>query len=120
MKEKLEQLQKFVDEMRLDESEGALEEEIHLKRQEHYEIENRLCIQKVELAYLIHLIHHPFDKNRLSTFGSFEQKQFSQYCSRQLFHPHTSPIFFRPVEKSDLTRQQIRNLSPSELYEAIF
>jgi len=120
MTEKNEQLQKLTDEIDYDEVVKQSEDILFQKRKAYYELEESLCIQKVELAYLIHLIYHPFDKNKLPAFGLFEQKEFSHYCSRQLFHPDSSPIFFRSLTKSSLTREQVKNLSPTEIYEKSF
>jgi hypothetical protein len=120
MKKKTRELQILASSILQGEVEGKTEKALHLKRQAYFELEESLCIQKVELAYLVHLINHPFDKSKLEIFGSFEKIECSHLCSWQAFHPKQSPLFFKPQEKPGLTREEIKSLSINELHQKIF
>lgn len=119
-REKEEKLQVLAAQIFHDESQKDLESTLHLKRKAYYHLEEQLCIQKIELAFLLHVLNHPFDKRRLLAHGCFNQKAFIYFCSEQFFHRKSSPIFFTSVENGNITWDEARNLTPTELHARIF
>lgn len=103
-----------------EERKKSLRASLHHQRKFIYEREERLYIQKVELAYLLHLLRNPYDKKKLSEFGNYESVTFSHFCSSQIGDLVTSPPFFKPTEKPSISWNQIKSWTVSELHDAIF
>ena len=118
--EKVRELRRLKQEILEDEAEKKPEKEQHKKRQEYFELEEQLCIQKIELAYVMHLLNHPFDKAKLSTFGTYKTKELSQFCSWQALYRNRSAPFFTPKDKASLTREDIQKMEILELYKKIY
>lgn len=120
MNEKVQELSRLKLEILKDEAENKSETEQHEKRQNYFELEEHLCIQKVELAYLMHLLNHPFDKAKLSSFGTFETRELTQFCSWQALHRNCSASFFTPKNKESLSREDVQKMEILELYQKIY
>jgi len=120
VKEKVRELTRLRNEIFEDEAEKKPEEEQHAKRQMYFALEESICVQKVELAYLMHLLNHPFDKEKLSSFGTFEKKEIAQFCSWQALYRNRSAPFFTPNKKASLSKDDIQSLEVLELYKRIY
>ena len=120
VEEKVEALKSLKEEILNGDTECKPEEEQHAKREMYFTLEESICVQKIELAYLMHLLNHPFDKKKLSAFGSFEKKELKHFSSWQAFYRSRSVPFFTPKHKSGLSKDDIQSLEILDLYKRIY
>jgi len=90
------------------------------KRAYYYKQEERLCIRKIELAFIRHLMAHPFDKKRLAEFGNYHEEPFADYCARSFFKPAAPSLFFETHSGKEFTKDEIRSNCIETLHEHIF
>lgn len=124
--ETIDKLQKELnrDESKLTELTGAdkvaKEEVIRQKVKQIYQLEEQFYTQKVELAYLLHLIRNPFDRKRLAEYGRFERMKFSHFCIKHVREPGASPFRFHPKEKPPLSHRELKSWEIHQIHNAIF